>query len=241
MPSVEVRARVSWVNVPGDSDFTLYNLPYGVFSTRASSGPPHCGVAIGDSILDLAAVAHLLSCVQGLDITCFSKGALNAFMAHPATVWAGTRRRITALLEDGPEGCNDLRNDDELCTRALLPLAAAKLHLPAEIGDYTDFYASREHAYNCGSMFRSPETALQPNWLHLPVGYHGRASSVCISGTPVIRPQGQIQKDKNDASKGSVFANCNMLDFECEVGYFLGGPGMHITHTFVRETEGERE
>jgi len=220
-----VRERVSWVDVPADSDFTLYNLPYGVFSTPDAPGNvrPRCGVAIGDLVLDLASVAHLMQCVDGLDSACFSKPALNDFMAHDAPVWAATRSRITALLELGPEGCGDLRDNAALRARALVPQKSVRMHLPAHIGDYTDFYASREHAYNCGCMFRSPENALQPNWLHLPVGYHGRSSSVFVSGTPVIRPQGQLQLDKSDPSKGSVMGATKLLDFECEMGVFLGG------------------
>jgi len=199
-------------------------VPYGVFSTQSTAASPRCGVAIGDTILDLAAIAHLLRCVEGLDTTCFSKAVLNDFMAHPAPVWETTRRRITALLQDGPEGCSALRDDAALRERALVARNTATMHMPAQIGDYTDFYASREHAYNCGCMFRSPDKALQPNWLHLPVGYHGRSSTVCLSGTPVVRPCGQLQKDPNDPTQGSVFSETKMLDFECEMGFFVGGP-----------------
>ena len=222
MSAAQVRPRTSWVDVPAGSDFTIYNLPYGVFSLPSSSAP-RCGVAIGDSILDLAAISHLLHCVQGLDARCFSESSLNAFMAHPSHVWSATRARLTALLEDGPLGSRDLRDSTGLCQRALVPRSAAQMHLPAEVADYTDFFASREHAFNCGCLFRSPENALQPNWLHLPVGYHGRASTVCVSGTPIVRPQGQLQKDKTNPSLGSFFAPSQMLDFECEIGVFLGG------------------
>ena len=160
---------------------------------------------------------------QGLDEECFSHGSLNAFMEHPAHVWSATRARITALLEDGPMGSRDLRDAPGLRNSAFVPRAAAQMHLPAHIGDFTDFYASREHAYNCGCMFRSPENALQPNWLHLPVAYHGRASTVVVSGTPVVRPEGQLQRDKANPQAGSEFGASRLLDFECEMGVFLGG------------------
>jgi len=180
-------------------------VPYGVFSTQSTAASPRCGVAIGDTILDLAAIAHLLRCVEGLDTTCFSKAVLNDFMTHPAPVWETTRRRITALLQDGPEGCSALRDDAALRERALVARNTATMHMPAQIGDYTDFYASREHAYNCGCMFRSPDKALQPNWLHLPVGYHGRSSTVCLSG---CAPAASFRRI---ATK--------MLDLECEMGF----------------------
>ena len=110
-----------------------------------------------------------------------------------------TRARLLELLRAG--GAPDLREDGALRSRALLPRGAARMHLPAEIGDYTDFYSSRAHAYNCGCMLRSPENALQPNWLHMPVCYHGRASSVFVSGTPVVRPCGQLARPPGEGGR----------------------------------------
>jgi fumarylacetoacetase len=120
---------------------------------------------------------------------------LNAFMAHPRSVWTAARETIRKVLSKGEPL---LQKDAALRERALIPQERVRMHLPAQIGDYTDFYSSREHATNVGIMFRGKENALQPNWLHLPVGYHGRASSVVVSGTPVVRPQGQLQADPAD-------------------------------------------
>lgn len=129
------------------------------------------------------------------DASCFHEPALNAFMAQPRAVWTAARATIQRLLSKTEPL---LQENAALRARALLPMDTVLMHLPAEIGDYTDFYSSREHATNVGIMFRGKENALQPNWLHLPVGYHGRASSVVVSGTPVVRPQGQLQADPTD-------------------------------------------
>ena len=132
---------------------------------------------------------------HSFDASCFHKPALNAFMAQPRAVWTSARATIQRLLSKTEPL---LQENAALRARALLPMDTVLMHLPAEIGDYTDFYSSREHATNVGIMFRGKENALQPNWLHLPVGYHGRASSVVVSGTPVVRPQGQLQADPTD-------------------------------------------
>ncbi len=124
---------------------------------------------------------------------------------------------------------------------ALIPMVSVRMHLPAHIGDYTDFFTSREHAFNCGCMFRDPTKALQPNFLHLPVGYHGRASSIYVSGTSVVRPEGQIQKFKGEPDKGSTHAPTSALDFEMELGFFVGGlataPGKHDLILAVKTLE----
>jgi len=142
-------------------------------------------------------------------------------MAQGASVWHLTRKRLTNLLEEGAS--DELRTNTELLAKALLPLSSVQMHLPATIGDYTDFFSSRDHAENCGEMFRNSR-ALNPNWLRLPVCYHGRASSVFPSGTPVVRPRGQVHIDKKEPEKGSKFADCKALDFELEMGFFVGGP-----------------
>lgn len=136
--------------------------------------------------------------------------------------WRAVRNRLIDLLRT--DGLGDLRDDSALKAEAIIPIEAVHVHLPANIGDYTDFYSSREHATNVGIMFRGVDNALQPNWLHLPVGYHGRASSVVVSGTDVTRPRGQLQADKDDPKKGSVFGACRLLDFELEMACFVGGP-----------------
>jgi fumarylacetoacetase len=145
---------------------------------------------------------------------------LNAFMGLDRRAWRAAREQLQDLFA---ESTGTLRDDAALRASALIPAADARMVLPATIGDYTDFYSSREHATNVGIMLRGKDNALQPNWLHLPVGYHGRASSVVASGTPIRRPRGQLQKDDADPSQGSIFAACRTFDFELEVAAWLGG------------------
>lgn len=140
-------------------------------------------------------------------------------MAQGSKAWSLARSTIQHLLS---ADVATLRDNADLRKRALVPMANVIMHLPAKIGDYTDFYSSREHATNIGVMFRGKDNALQPNWLHLPVGYHGRASSVVVSGTDVRRPRGQLQADRADPSKGSVYGASKILDYELEVAYFVG-------------------
>jgi fumarylacetoacetase len=147
-----------------------------------------------------------------------SRSTLNEFMSLGHLAWKETRARLQELLA---EQTATLRDDQQLRARAFIDRSKCTMHLPAEIGDYTDFYSSRQHATNVGIMFRGKENALMPNWLHLPVGYHGRASSVVVSGTPVRRPVGQTQPDE---TKPPVFGPCKALDFELEMAFFVG-PG----------------
>ena len=206
----------SFVHVAPDSHFPLQNLPYGVFSTRAD-GSPRAGVAIGDRILDLAVLeeAGLLS-VGPPGRRIFDSATLNDFIALGRSSWTRGRRRIGELLsEDEPA----LRDNATLRGRALVAMADAQLHLPVEIPGYTDFYSSKEHATNVGSMFRDPKNALLPNWVHLPIAYNGRASSVVVSGTPIRRPQGQLKPPDADRP---VFAPSRKLDFELETAFVVG-------------------
>lgn len=186
--------------------FPIQNLPYGVFSTAVST--PRIGVAFGDEVLDLALLE-----IEGLldSHNLFNQPALNPFMAAGRGVWTAVRRRLQTLLSEDMPRLRQLH--------ALIPQAHTTMHLPAQIGDYTDFYASRQHATNVGTMFRGAENALPPNWLHLPIGYHGRASSVVVSGTPITRPHGQL---KPDPAAPPIFAPSQQLDFELEVGAFIG-------------------
>jgi len=207
----------AFIPVSPDSHFPIQNLPYGVFKTRDRS--PHVGVAIGAWVLDLA-VLEAENFFQGPHLTgqrVFNQPALNAFMALGRPAWREARATISQLL-NAEESTR--RDKAVLSERALLPQSAVEMLLPAEIGDYTDFYSSREHATRVGSMFR-PDNPLLPNWLHLPVGYHGRASSVVVSGTPIRRPNGQTKGANDLAPK---FGPSGSLDFELEVG-FLIGPG----------------
>lgn len=208
----------SWIaSANGHKDFPAENLPFGVFSHAASGRDPRIGVAIGESVLDLRALA-----AEGLlDNDALCESTLNAFMGQTRAEWRAARARVGALLTEG--GDDALSKDAAAQARCVVPRDECAMHLPATVGDYTDFYSSREHATNVGIMFRGKDNALQPNWLHLPVGYHGRASSVVPSGTPVTRPKGQIQLDKTDPTKGTEHIACRLLDFELEMGFFVGG------------------
>jgi len=211
----------SWVEYSETSNFPVQNIPFGVFSCAANG--PRCATAIGNHVVDLAALADagLLSALPFNASAAFRQPNLNAFMGLDRKAWVATRSRLQELLAADGDDC--LRQNEALRAAALRPLSEVQMHLPAKIGDYTDFYASREHATNVGIMFRGRDNALQPNWLHLPVGYHGRASSVVVSGTPIVRPSGQVQKDKADATQGSLMSDCKLLDYEVEMGIFVGG------------------
>ena len=232
-------AAESWVDGATLTDFPLQNLPFGVFSHAPTARDPRIGVAIGANVLDMRALHD-----EGLldEIGCsavFSDATLNAFMARPRAERAEVRSHLTSLLAAGGSDAR-LRESTELQARCLVPLGEVVMHLPAVIGDYTDFYSSREHATNVGILFRGRDNALQPNWLHLPVGYHGRASSVVPSGTPVIRPMGQLQLDKADPTKGSEHAPCRLLDFELEMAFFVGGPPNAVGVPLAIEEAAER-
>jgi len=213
-------AAKSWVSYDKECEFPIQNLPYGIFSTSNSS--PRAGVAIGDQIVDLAALASA-GHFKGLkdDGAFLAEPTLNTFMGEGKAAWDTVRSTVAALLA---EDNATLRDDAALRAQVMIPMADATMHLAARIGDYTDFYSSREHATNVGTMFRGKDNALQPNWLHLPVGYHGRSSSVVISGTDVRRPRGQLQKNKDDPKDGSQFGACRLCDFELEMAFFVG-PG----------------
>ncbi|MGJ4919144.1 fumarylacetoacetase [Bradyrhizobium oligotrophicum] len=203
--------------IPADpaSDFPIQNLPYGVFSA-ADSPKPRVGVAIGDFVLDLAVLEDegLLDLSPAYEV--FAQSSLNAFMALGPAVWSKTRAAISALLRhDNPR----LRDDKPLRSRALLPRNDVNLHLPFHVAGYTDFYSSKEHATNVGVMFRGKDNALQPNWLHMPIGYNGRASTVVVSGTKVRRPRGQLKPPSADVPS---FGPCKRLDFELEMGVVIG-------------------
>ncbi|XP_016135912.1 fumarylacetoacetase [Sinocyclocheilus grahami] len=184
--------KMSFVKVEEKSDFSYHNLPYGVFSTPDNSRH-RIGVAIGDQILDLSAIKHLFNGpALGPHQDVFEQPTLNAFMAVGYDAWREARKCLQMLLAANE---STLRDDASLRSRAFVQQTSAVMHLPAEIGDYTDFYSSKDHATNVGIMFRGKENALMPNWLRLPVGYHGRASSVVVSGAPIRRPRGQMRPD----------------------------------------------
>jgi len=205
----------SFIDIDPSSDFPIQNLPYGVFFTPERP-ELRVGVAIGDFVLDLAALeaAGLIRFEKTTGI--FSKSSLNAFMALGPKVWTKTRARISELLRHDHL---ELRDNMELRRRALVPRNFADMHMPIEVQGFTDFYSSKEHATNVGIMFRGKDNALMPNWLSIPIGYNGRASTVVVSGTPIRRPRGQV---KPPTAELPSFGPCKRLDFELEMGVVIG-------------------
>ncbi|GAA2398300.1 fumarylacetoacetase [Actinomadura vinacea] len=183
------------IPIPEGSPFGLANLPYGVFSTSGTA--PRVGVRVGDSVVDLA---------RALGDDVFARPTLNAFMAQGYERWGEVRRRITELVSGGgvPED-------------AVFAVDAVTLHLPIEVADYVDFYASEHHASNLGRLFRPDAEPLMPNWKHLPVGYHGRAGTVVLSGTGIVRPRGQRKGEG-----APTFGESRRLDIEAEMGFIVG-------------------
>ncbi|WBU56397.1 fumarylacetoacetase [Paracoccus sediminicola] len=208
----------SWIESANaaDSEFPIQNLPYGVFSVAGD--PPRCGVAIGDRIVDLAACE-----AQGLLDAggSFSAPQLNDFMALGREKWDEIRAKLTELLAEG--------GNTETPTVAM---SDARLHLPIHVTEYTDFYASKNHAFNVGVLFRGPENALPAQWTHMPIGYNGRASSVVVSGTDVIRPMGQLKGED-----GPVWSPCKRLDLELEIGAIVGANSTLGERVSVEEAE----
>lgn len=199
----------TWVEVPEGSDFSIHNLPYGIFSDSTRS--KRVGVAIGDQILDLSKV-HSLGLFDDLHLqkSIFVNEFLNDFIALGKPITNEVRFRIQrelispdSILKSKPVFAERLKSE---------------LHLPVKVGDYTDFYSSMEHATNVGKMFRDPGNALLPNWKHLPVGYHGRASSIIVSGVPVKRPFGQMKPEQGPP----VYGSTKRLDFELEMAFIIG-------------------
>jgi fumarylacetoacetase len=205
----------SFVTVTKDSHFPIQNLPYGVFTTPANYSP-RIGVAIGDQVLDLSVLeqAGLLDVVPGERL--FNRLTLNPFIERGPDAWRRAREAISDLLRHDNAR---LRDDSRARARAFAPQSAAKMLLPLTIPAYTDFYSSKEHATNVGSMFRDAAHALLPNWLYVPIAYNGRASSIVVSGTPVLRPNGQMKRP--DAAQPD-FGPCEKLDFELETAFVVG-------------------
>ncbi len=201
----------SWVESANsaDTDFPLNNLPYGVFTTNRLEA--RCGVAIGDQILDMAALEE-----EGLitlaEEPVFDVPYWNDVMDLGPAAWASLRARLVELL------CADAP-DQAAVAPHLVPMDEARLHMPMMVSEYTDFYAGKHHATNVGTMFRGAENALPPNWLHIPIGYNGRASTVVVSGTEITRPNGQLKAPDADAPH---FGPCQRLDIELEMGAIVG-------------------
>lgn len=220
----------SWVEVPKDSDFPIQNLPFGIFKTKYLS--PVAGVAIGEYVLDLVYL-HENGFLDGLGLPAgiFNQRFLNDFIGLGRKKTGEVRERISELLQyDNTE----LKNNVGAREIALIPMNEVQMLMPVRVPNYTDFYSSEEHATNVGSMFRDPKNALLPNWKHLPVGYHGRPSSIVVSGTPIKRPKGQIKLGDDPPS----FASTRKLDFELEVAFITCSEtklGSHITTNHAEE------
>ena len=198
----------TWVDLPEDSPFPATNLPYGVFSHDGEA--PRVGVALGDDVVDLAPLAA----VEGLDgAHVFEAPTLNPFLAMGRPSWSAVRSWLVELVTH--EGYRDLVESH------LVPQSEVTLHLPFDVADYVDFYSSQHHAENVGRIFRPDGEALTPNWKHLPIGYHGRAGTVVVSGTDVVRPSGQR---KAPADADPSYGPSSRLDIEAEVGFVVGVP-----------------
>ncbi|PUT41479.1 fumarylacetoacetase [Legionella taurinensis] len=209
------RELVSFVEKSDDSLFSINNLPYGVFYTDKSS--PRIGTAIGSYVLDLALLEKEKLIVTHHEQPLFNQSSLNYFASLGPDCWSDVRRRVQTLLSVDND---ELQGNHALLQRALIPLCDVQMALPFKIEGYTDFYAALHHASNVGKLFRSHENALLPNWRYLPVAYNGRASTVFPSGTDIMRPKGQI---KLSPDAPPVYQPCRKLDFELELGVFIGG------------------
>lgn len=204
--------RKSWLHVDKYSDFPIQNIPFGVFLTRDDIIT--IGTRIGDTAIDLGAL-HQLGYFDGIPLTddIFLQDTLNDFIADGRKTWRLVRNRIAQIFDEDNKTLQSNKKHKEV---VLFRLDEIEMQLPVQIGDYTDFYSSIEHATNVGTMFRDPENALLPNWLHIPVGYHGRSSSIIPSGIPVHRPQGQTLPA--DATE-PVFGPSKLVDFELEMAF----------------------
>lgn len=218
MSSID-KALTSFVEVADNCDFSIHNLPYGIFS-ESKEGKRRAGIAIGDQVLDLSVLeeAGLLQLTGG---PYFDKPTLNSFIESGRENWTITRRTVQKLLSADNE---IIRDNEAIRRKALLNQVDITLHLPLQVPGYTDFYSSKEHATNVGTMFRDPNNALLPNWTELPVGYNGRASTVIVSGQDVIRPSGQLKPNPDERP---IFSACKRLDFELETAFVVGKPN-HI-------------
>ena len=205
----------SWIHVKADSDFPIQNLPFGVFKRDQDS--PKVASIIGDHVINL----HVLmqeGFFEGIELPSdvFDQNYLNPFIATGKEKTNAVRERLSELLRLENQ---ELQTKNDLKEKVFIPVAEVEMLLPVKVGDYTDFYSSEQHAFNVGSMFRDPENALLPNWKHIPVGYHGRASSIVVSGTEIHRPKGQT---KSKEQPSPVFGPTKRLDFELEMAFIVG-------------------
>ena len=205
----------SWLDVPENSDFPIQNIPFGIFKTENT--PPRAATIIGETVIDLAKLQEF-GYFDSLNLpeNIFAQATLNDFLKLNKKTWRAVRNRISELFDEK----NDELQENEAHQNSILYYnKSCQMLMPVKVGDYTDFYSSIEHATNLGTMFRGKENALMPNWLHLPVGYHGRASSIVISGTDIRRPKGQKMPAGSDMP---VFGPSKLLDIELEMAFVTG-------------------
>lgn len=222
--------RKSWLDVPKDSDFPIQNIPFGVFITK--DDVVTIGTRIGDYAIDLGALQQL-NYFEGIELTddMFMQDTLNDFISDGKKTWRLVRNRIAHIFDStNPE----LRDNKEHQAIVVCAIKDVEMQLPVLIGDYTDFYSSKEHATNVGKMFRDAETALLPNWLHIPVGYHGRSSSIVPSGIPIHRPMGQTLPNGESTP---VFGPSRSIDFELEMAFITTDANIMGENIPVHEAE----
>lgn len=220
----------TWLPISENSDFPIQNIPFGVFLTRDDIIT--IGTRVGDYAIDLAAL-HQLGYFQGIPLTndIFLQDTLNDFISDGRKTWRAVRKRISEIFDAENSSLKDNEDHKEV---VLFKMEEIEMLLPVQIGDYTDFYSSREHATNVGTMFRDPENALMPNWLHLPVGYHGRSSTIVPSGTPIRRPQGQTLPK---GAEKPIFGPSKRVDFELEMAFITTDANVMGKSVSVEEAE----
>ncbi len=222
--------RKSWLEVAPKSDFPIQNIPFGVFLTKENVVT--VGTRIGDFAIDLGALQQL-NYFEGIELTddMFMQDTLNDFISDGKKTWRLVRNRIAAIFDaENPK----LRDNKKQRQIVIFNMNEIEMQLPVLIGDYTDFYSSKEHATNVGKMFRDPENALLPNWLHIPVGYHGRSSTIVPSGIPVHRPMGQLM---TDGATSPVFGPSRLIDFELETAFITTDANVMGENVPVHEAE----
>ncbi|MCB9329432.1 MAG: fumarylacetoacetase, partial [Lewinellaceae bacterium] len=214
----------TWMDVPSGSDFSIYNIPFGIYS---KAGEKRIGSRIGDMVIDLESCVKL-NIFPGVELPdrIWRTGYLNEFIELGKATTRAVRSKIQEALCDE----NSMLKK---ASHVFIPISEVEMHLPVRIGDYTDFYSSIEHATNVGKMFRDPENALLPNWKHLPVGYHGRSSSIVVSGTDIRRPFGQLKPQDGPP----VFAVTKRLDFELEMAFIIGKENILGDPIAIKDTD----
>ena len=222
--------RKSWLEVPLNSDFPIQNIPFGVFLTKENVVT--VGTRIGDFAIDLGALQQL-NYFEGIELTddMFMQDTLNDFISDGQKTWRLVRNRIAELFDVENSKLQDNEKDKEII---IFNMEDVEMQLPVLIGDYTDFYSSKEHATNVGTMFRDPDNALLPNWLHIPVGYHGRSSTIVPSGIPVHRPMGQTLPN---GETSPVFGPSRLVDFELETAFITTDVNIMGENILVTEAE----